>query len=125
MLEPISVPSTFEETWSPHLIASVDSTYIKIVKVDGTFIWHAHPESDELFYHVRDDLTLEVDGEATGGGATDGGATDGEATDEAKGEADVRQKDDREDTEEGRLTFVRKVEMKPGDVFVMPKGVKH
>lgn len=115
MLEPISIPSTFssfDETWSLSLIASIDSAYdIKIAKVDDTFIWHLHPYSDELFYHVRGDLTLEVDGKSTGGGATD----------EAKGEANVRQKNDREDTKEERPTFVRKVEVKLGDVFVVPK----
>ena len=62
---PVSVPATlnsFSETWSQRLIASVDSAYdVKVAKIDGPFIWHSHPDADELFYLLKGNLTLEVE----------------------------------------------------------------
>ncbi|KAJ8112805.1 hypothetical protein ONZ43_g5308 [Nemania bipapillata] len=62
----VSIPSTFDsftETWSPRLIAAVNDQHVKIAKVDGEFIFHAHPDSDELFYLMSGELTLEIETE--------------------------------------------------------------
>lgn len=64
-MAPLSVPDTFdsfEELWSPHLIASVNDHHVKIAKIDGPFEFHAHPNSDELFYIVSGKMTLEIEG---------------------------------------------------------------
>lgn len=47
--------------WSPHLAATVNDHHIKLAKIDGAFIWHAHPNSDELFYLISGKLTLEIE----------------------------------------------------------------
>jgi mannose-6-phosphate isomerase-like protein (cupin superfamily) len=47
--------------WSPHLAATVNDHHIKVAKIDGAFIWHAHPNSDELFYLISGKLTLELE----------------------------------------------------------------
>ncbi|KAI8626729.1 RmlC-like cupin domain-containing protein [Xylariaceae sp. FL1651] len=98
----VSVPSTFDsfnETWSPRLIAAVNDQHVKIAKVDGPFIFHTHPDSDELFYLLAGELTLEIETTKTGLGQMMA------VEDEEK--------------------VVERVVMKVGDVYVVPKGVKH
>jgi mannose-6-phosphate isomerase-like protein (cupin superfamily) len=60
-----SIPSilqSFTTLWSPRLIATVNDQDIKLAKLDGPFIFHAHPDSDELFYVLSGELTLEIEG---------------------------------------------------------------
>lgn len=62
----ISIPTllgSFEEKWSPRLVAAVNDHHIKVAKIDGAFIWHAHPNSDELFYLISGKLKLEIEGQ--------------------------------------------------------------
>jgi mannose-6-phosphate isomerase-like protein (cupin superfamily) len=49
----------FEETWEPHLLAELNDQHVKVARLDGEFVWHAHEEADELFYVVEGDLTVE------------------------------------------------------------------
>ncbi|RJQ83335.1 cupin domain-containing protein [Pseudonocardiaceae bacterium YIM PH 21723] len=49
-------------TWSPHIVATVNDTDVKIVELDGEFVWHSHPETDELFLVLSGSLTLELAG---------------------------------------------------------------
>lgn len=38
--------------WSPKTVAFVDDFAIKLVKIDGPFVWHHHAEADEVFMVV-------------------------------------------------------------------------
>ncbi|KAL7789144.1 RmlC-like cupin [Trichoderma ceciliae] len=61
-----SVPGvldSFTETWSPHLVAANNDHHVKVAKLDGEFIWHAHPNSDELFYLLSGKLIIELEGQ--------------------------------------------------------------
>jgi mannose-6-phosphate isomerase-like protein (cupin superfamily) len=49
-----------EETWSPRLAATLNGQDLKVAKLEGEFVWHSHPEADELFWVVDGDLTLEL-----------------------------------------------------------------
>ena len=46
------------ELWSPRVIASANGQYVKLAKVKGEFIWHAHAEEDEFFLVRRGELTI-------------------------------------------------------------------
>lgn len=35
--------------WSPRNIAQMNDYHFKLVKIEGEFIWHDHPETDEVF----------------------------------------------------------------------------
>jgi mannose-6-phosphate isomerase-like protein (cupin superfamily) len=48
----------FEEHWSPKKIADLNDYEIKLVKVEGEFVWHSHPETDELFLVISGRLTI-------------------------------------------------------------------
>jgi quercetin dioxygenase-like cupin family protein len=61
----VSLPNlldSFTEKWSPRLIAAVNDHHVKVAKIDGEFIWHSHPNSDELFYLIAGGLRLEIEG---------------------------------------------------------------
>ena len=74
----------FGEPWSPKVIARLNDYEIKIVRLKGEFVWHDHPDTDELFLVVEGRLLLQLHQE-------DGGD----------------------------------VELGPGQLFVVPKGVQH
>ena len=52
--------SSFSEHWSPKVVARLNDYEIKVVKVDGQFVWHAHDETDELFLVLRGELTIQM-----------------------------------------------------------------
>jgi len=41
--------TTFSEQWSPKIVAQMNDYHFKVVKVQGEFVWHDHPETDEVF----------------------------------------------------------------------------
>jgi mannose-6-phosphate isomerase-like protein (cupin superfamily) len=71
----------FTEHWQPKIIAQLNDLHIKAVKLQGEFLWHSHPETDELFFVHKGVLT-------------------------------IRLRD-------------RDVVLKPGEMFVVPRGVEH
>lgn len=71
----------FSEQWSPKVVAELNDYQFKIVRIEGDFIWHDHPETDEAF--------IVLDGEL------------------------------RIDFRDGSVT------VKPGEMYVVPKGVEH
>lgn len=44
--------------WQPHRLTSVNDYDVKVVKMLGEFVWHTHPETDELFYVISGQLTI-------------------------------------------------------------------
>ena len=49
------------DTWSPRVVAQVNDQLVKVVRVQGTFVWHAHADEDELFLVLRGRLVLEFE----------------------------------------------------------------
>jgi mannose-6-phosphate isomerase-like protein (cupin superfamily) len=84
MSEVISLGTAAEKLsdyWSPHVVGSVDDSYVKVAKVKGSLTWHSHELEDELFLVLKGRLRIELEDRA--------------------------------------------VELKEGDMFVVPKGVRH
>ena len=50
----------FSEQWSPKLVASLNDYEVKLVKVQGEFVWHTHEDTDELFLVVDGHLTIQL-----------------------------------------------------------------
>ena len=71
----------FSDHWQPRVVAEMNDYQFKLVKIQGEFVWHSHPQTDEVFVVIEGALRLEF--------------RDG------------------------------KVELKPGEMFVVPKGVEH
>jgi mannose-6-phosphate isomerase-like protein (cupin superfamily) len=56
----------FDDLWSPKIVADVNDYHVKVVKVQGEFLWHTHDETDELFLVLKGRLTVRRrDGEVT------------------------------------------------------------
>src|SRR5262245_57593903 len=50
--------SKFSEQWSPKIIAEMNGYQFKVVKVQGEFVWHDHPETDEVFLVIKGKLEI-------------------------------------------------------------------
>lgn len=50
----------FQDIWSPKIIAQVNGNDVRLAKLEGEFVWHAHPESDEGFLVVKGDLVIHL-----------------------------------------------------------------
>lgn len=77
--------SRFDDQWSPQRIATLNDYDVRLAKIEGEFVWHAHPDTDELFLVVAGDVRIQL-------------RLDGHET---------------------------TVELGPGQLFVVPKGVEH
>ena len=73
--------SKFFDHWSPKIIAQMNDYHFKLVKLRGEFVWHKHPDTDEVFIALDGEMSVEF--------------RDG------------------------------KVELKAGEMFVVPKGAEH
>lgn len=69
------------EHWQPHIVGELNDQHVKLAKLKGEFMWHAHDDEDELFLILHGSLTM-------------------------------RLRD-------------REVQLKEGDVFIVPRGVEH
>jgi mannose-6-phosphate isomerase-like protein (cupin superfamily) len=48
----------FEDQWSHRTVGRVNDVDVKLVKIEGEFIWHSHDIEDELFYVVEGRLDM-------------------------------------------------------------------
>jgi mannose-6-phosphate isomerase-like protein (cupin superfamily) len=106
-LQPTNLSSlsiSLTKTWHPvHLLTLNSTSSFKIAKISGSFIWHSHPNTDEVFLVVSGGpLLLELDREPrrfSPRSGIDGPENPGEGYD--------------------------RVELGLGDCFVVPRGMKH
>jgi len=73
--------ATFDEPWSPRIVGRYNGNKVFLAKAKGDFVWHSHPETDDLFLVLEGRFTI--------------------------------------DLPEGA------VELGPGELFVVPRGVEH
>ncbi|MBM7066390.1 cupin domain-containing protein [Actibacterium sp. 188UL27-1] len=73
--------ATFDEHWSPRIVADYNGNDIMVVKFQGDFPFHDHPDTDDFFLVIEGEVTLDVEDQ----------------------------------------THV----LGPGELFVVPKGVRH
>jgi mannose-6-phosphate isomerase-like protein (cupin superfamily) len=50
--------SAFEDRWSPKIVAEFDDYAVKIVKLDGEFVWHHHTDADEIFLVIAGGIRM-------------------------------------------------------------------
>jgi len=84
VLKPVNLEAAagaLSEHWSPKVVARVGDHFVKVAKILGEFVWHAHEGQDEMFLILRGRLRMQL--------------------------------------EEGDVL------LEPGDVFVVPAGVRH
>jgi mannose-6-phosphate isomerase-like protein (cupin superfamily) len=83
-MQPINLAeklATFSTHWSPRIVGAFNGHDLMVVKVQGEFVWHDHPDTDDFFMVLLGALMI--------------------------------------DLPDGTVT------LKPGEIFVVPKGVQH
>lgn len=63
----VSIPAAFDsfsERWSPRIVGEVSGHEVRLAKLEGEFIWHAHDEADEMFFVQKGSLRIELRGRA-------------------------------------------------------------
>ncbi|WNJ98403.1 cupin domain-containing protein [Thalassospiraceae bacterium LMO-JJ14] len=56
----------FDDHWRPKIVGSFDDYDIKLVKVEGDFVWHKHDDMDEVFIVMDGELNIDFrDGRQT------------------------------------------------------------
>ncbi|MGE5457910.1 MAG: cupin domain-containing protein [Methanococcaceae archaeon] len=51
--------SLFSAYWDPKIIGELNGQYVKLAKLQGSFVWHKHDQEDELFFVIRGKLIIE------------------------------------------------------------------
>ena len=52
--------ASISEHWQPHRLTSINDYDVKVVKLQGEFVWHNHPDTDELFFVVSGELVIQL-----------------------------------------------------------------
>lgn len=51
--------SLITEHWRPKVVGTLNGQEVKLVKFQGTFVWHHHEDEDELFLGLHGHFTVE------------------------------------------------------------------
>jgi mannose-6-phosphate isomerase-like protein (cupin superfamily) len=50
----------FGDHWSPRVIAELNDYQLKLVKLQGEFVWHQHDTTDEVFLVLAGRMSIEL-----------------------------------------------------------------
>jgi len=48
----------FSDHWSPRVVAELNDNQLKLVKIQGEFVWHRHTDTDEVFVVLRGEMEI-------------------------------------------------------------------
>lgn len=68
MSEPIDLDAAlarFDALWSPRIVTRVNDYDVRVAKVRGEHVWHAHDDTDEFFLVLDGELTISLREDAT------------------------------------------------------------
>jgi len=51
---------SFSETWVPKVVGELNGQHVKVAKLEGEYVWHAHANEDEMFLVMHGELQLEL-----------------------------------------------------------------
>jgi mannose-6-phosphate isomerase-like protein (cupin superfamily) len=51
---------TFDEAFQPRIVGYYNDSKIQVAKARGEFVWHSHPDTDDLFLVVTGRLTIQL-----------------------------------------------------------------
>ena len=52
--------SQFSDLWSPRIIAQMNDYHFKLARIQGEFVWHSHPETDEVFIIISGSMDIHL-----------------------------------------------------------------
>ena len=66
LFDPVDVAAALEtvtDHWSPKVVGQVNDQYVKVAKLLGELVWHAHDDEDEMFLVVYGQLRIQLQGD--------------------------------------------------------------
>ena len=63
MIEKVTLADKFNrfaDYWKPKIAGELNDSYIKLVKLQGEFVWHHHENEDELFLVIKGKLLIKL-----------------------------------------------------------------
>ncbi len=55
----------FEGHWQPRTVTEYNGHDVMVVKVQGDYHWHSHPDTDDFFLVLAGELEIDLEGRAT------------------------------------------------------------
>ena len=52
--------ASFQEHFSPRIVAYYNGEKVQVAKTKGEFVWHAHPDTDDLFLVLKGTLLIDL-----------------------------------------------------------------
>lgn len=49
----------FAEAWQPRVVAEMNDYQLKLVRLEGDFVWHRHADTDEVFVVLEGRLRID------------------------------------------------------------------
>lgn len=49
----------FTDHWAPRVVAEMNDYQFKLVKFQGTFVWHSHADTDVVFLVIEGEMGIE------------------------------------------------------------------
>lgn len=56
----LAAASELTAPWTPETVAAFNGSHVQVVRVEGTFVWHAHARSDNLFVALDEPIRIEL-----------------------------------------------------------------
>ncbi|GAB5448575.1 cupin domain-containing protein [Gymnodinialimonas sp.] len=50
----------FSDHWSPKVVGGFNGHDLMVVKVEGEFVWHSHPDTDDFFMVLKGEIDIEM-----------------------------------------------------------------
>ena len=66
LLEPTRIRHELDRVtdhWTPRVVGRVNDQYVKVAKLLGELVWHAHDNEDEMFIVVYGELRIQLEGD--------------------------------------------------------------
>ena len=51
--------SKIDTLWTPRIVAQMNDYFLKLVKIEDEFVWHSHPETDEVFLVIEGSMRID------------------------------------------------------------------
>lgn len=52
----------FDTHWDPHVVADYNGNDVMVVKFQGEFPFHSHPDTDDFFLVLEGEMVMDLDG---------------------------------------------------------------
>jgi mannose-6-phosphate isomerase-like protein (cupin superfamily) len=52
--------SLFSDHYSPKIVGEINDAFVRLVKLQGDFMWHHHETEDELFFVAKGALRMKI-----------------------------------------------------------------